>query len=171
MGDSKKIADATILKMAPKIKACCTYRQVVIRPARYNALYQKIGNLNRLLAWGHARALEDLLELTPEVTWALSDQFARDTRVVERQLMARAQRIELAQRTKAESDPAVAVASILARNEFLWQMKALEREVGRSLPKGAGAGVLAAARELVATHGREVLDSCVKLHFKTTQQL
>jgi ribonuclease HIII len=171
VGDSKRISDGVIIKMAPKLKACCTFRQVVIRPPRYNALYEKIGNLNRLLAWGHARALEDVLEVAPEATWALSDQFARDTRVVERQLMERGRQITLAQRTKAESDPAVAVASILARNEFLWQMKALGREMGRTLPKGAGPPVLAAARALVAAQGRDVLGSCAKLHFKTTNQL
>ena len=171
VGDSKRISDPVIKKLAPKLKACCTYRQVVVKPGRYNPLYAKIGNLNRLLAWGHGRALEDVLEVAPEATWALSDQFARDKSVVERQLMERGRGIVLAQRTKAESDPAVAVASILARNEFLWQMTALERQMGRKLPKGAGPAVLAAAREIVATRGRDALVDCAKLHFKTTDQI
>ena len=171
VGDSKGIKDARIVQIAPDLKACCTYAQVVIRPERYNQLYEKTGNLNRLLAWAHARALEDVLEAKPEITWALSDQFARDKSTVERQLMARARTIHYSQRTKAESDPAVAVASVIARNEFIWQMRALSKEVGRELPKGAGPPVLAAGRELVAMHGREVLSRVAKLHFRTTDQL
>jgi ribonuclease HIII len=171
VGDSKGIRDARIMEIVADVKACCTYAQVVIRPERYNALYAKIRNLNRLLAWGHARALEDLLEAKPEITWALSDQFAKDPATVERQLMDRARGIQYAQRTKAESDPAVAVASIIARNEFIWQMRSLSKEVGRELPKGAGPPVLAAAREIVANEGRELLSRVAKLHFRTTDQI
>jgi ribonuclease HIII len=171
VADSKKIADKKVLSLAKELKTFCPHAKVVIGPQRYNALYKRIGNLNRLLAWGHARALEDLLERRSDITYALSDQFAKDKRTITSQLMDRGKQIQFAQRHKAEADPAVAVASILARAEFLWRMRALEKEVGDRLPKGAGPPVLAAGKKLVAKHGPEVLGKVAKLHFRTTEQL
>lgn len=171
VGDSKKITDKKIQDMATEVKACCRYSKVIIGPERYNQLYAKIGNLNRLLAWAHARALEDVLEKAPDASWALSDQFAKNTNVVESQLMERGRNIRYAQRTKAESDPAVAVASILARHEFLWQLKKLGQVAGRTIPKGAGPPVLAAAREIVSLKGKDILPKVAKLHFRTTEQI
>ncbi len=83
---------------------------VVIGPERYNDLYEKFGNLNSLLGWGHARVIENLLARKPNCPRALSDKFA-DARVIERSLLQRGREIQLEQRTKAESDPAVAAAS------------------------------------------------------------
>ena len=60
--DSKKISDGRILELAPDIKTICPHSVIVIGPQKYNELYGKIRNLNRLLAWGHAKALETLLE-------------------------------------------------------------------------------------------------------------
>ena len=171
VGDSKKIADGRIKVLAREVKAFCPFRKIVIGPQRYNTLYAKIGNLNKLLAWAHARALEDLLEAAPGCTYALSDQFARDERVVKRQLMERGRAVRYEQRTKAEADPAVAVASVLARAEFVWAMERLEKVAGQRLPKGAGPPVLAAAREMVAREGPEALEQYAKLHFRTTEQV
>ncbi len=60
--DSTKISDGRILDMAPDIRTICPHSIIVIGPQRYNELYVKILNLNRLLAWGHAKALETFLE-------------------------------------------------------------------------------------------------------------
>ena len=71
--DSKKISDGRILEMAPDIRMICPHSIIAIGPQRYNELYAKIRNLNRLLAWGHAKALETLLEqgkvAEQRVTW------------------------------------------------------------------------------------------------------
>src|SRR5206468_3922074 len=82
------------------------------------------GNLNRLLAWAHARVIENLLEQTPGCQEAVSDQFG-DARLLERALLERGRRISLTQRPRAESDPVVAAASIVARAEFLTRLAAL----------------------------------------------
>ncbi|MFT5430932.1 MAG: ribonuclease HIII [Myxococcota bacterium] len=171
VADSKRLTDKRAHELAKIVKDFCPFRKVVIGPERYNALYKKIGNLNRLLAWAHARALEDLLEHEPTITWGLSDQFARDPRLVEGALLERGKGIVFAQRTKAEADPAVAVASILARSEFLYQLKSLGSVAGRELPKGAGAPVLAAAKQIVQKDGAAILNKIAKLHFKTTQEV
>ncbi len=169
--DSKKLSDKRVMALARELKAVCTYSQVVIGPERYNPLYAKIGNLNRLLGWGHATALEGALERESSATWALSDQFASDPNVILSQRKELGRTIRLSQWTKAESDPAVAVASIIARAEFLWQLRSLGNIAGQTLPKGAGGPVLAAAREIVAREGHSVLPRIAKLHFRTTEQL
>jgi ribonuclease HIII len=169
--DSKRLSDKKALELARELKAVCRFSQVVIGPERYNALYSRIGNLNRLLGWGHATALEGALEYAPDATWALSDQFATDPNVILSQRKERGRAIELSQWTKAESDPAVAAASVIARAEFLWQLRNLGQVAGQQLPKGAGGPVLAAAREIVAREGRGVLERIAKLHFRTTEQL
>lgn len=165
--DSKKISDGRILEMAPDIKMICPHSVIAIGPKKYNELYGKIRNLNRLLAWGHAKALENLLERV-SCGRAISDQFG-DERLILSALQQKGRTIILEQRTKAESDLAVAAASILARAEFLLRLKRLSDEVGTTLPKGASPAVELAARMVIKKHGRERLDSVAKLHFKTTQ--
>lgn len=165
--DSKKISDGRILEMAPDIKTVCPHSVITIGPTKYNELYGKIRNLNRLLAWGHAKALETLLErVTCER--AISDQFG-DERLILNVLQEKGRKITFEQRTKAESDLAVAAASILARAEFLLRLKRLSAEVGTTLPKGASPAVELAAKMIIKKHGQERLNSVAKLHFKTTR--
>jgi len=164
--DSKRISDGRVLELARDLRQVCKHSIVAIGPQRYNELYEKIRNLNRLLAWGHARALENLLEqVTCEL--AIADQFG-DERFILNALLEKGKRIRLVQRPKAEEDLAVAAASILARAEFLTRLKRLSDEVGTSLPKGASPAVELAARMVVKKHGRERLSTIAKLHFKTT---
>jgi ribonuclease HIII len=165
--DSKRISDGRVLELARDLRQVCKHSIVAIGPQRYNELYEKIRNLNRLLAWGHARALENLLEqVTCEL--AIADQFG-DERFILNALLEKGKRIRLVQRPKAEEDLAVAAASILARAEFLTRLKRLSDEVGTSLPKGASPAVELAARMVVKKHGQERLSTIAKLHFKTTR--
>jgi len=170
--DSKSIgSDKRIRDLAAVIRQTGAAHSVVtIAPPRYNDLYRKIGNLNRLLAWGHARVIENLCEARPDCPRALSDKFA-DVRVLERALMEKGRKIELAQRTKAESDPAVAAASILAREKFIDWLSAAGKESGVELPRGVSAGVKAAAARLVEKSGPAVLESFAKTHFKTAAEV
>lgn len=164
--DSKKISDGRILELARDLRQVCKHSIVAIGPQRYNELYEKIRNLNRLLAWGHARALENLLEQV-NCDLAIADQFG-DERFILNALLEKGKRISLVQRPKAEEDLAVAAASILARAEFLTRLRRLSDEVGTSLPKGASPSVELAARMVVKKHGRERLSTIAKMHFKTT---
>jgi ribonuclease HIII len=170
--DSKSIgSDAQIRKLAEVVRATpgLVSEVIVVAPEKYNPLYEKIGNLNRLLAWGHARVIENLCGRRPECPAALSDQFA-NPRVLERALMERGRKITLRQQTKAESDYAVAAASILAREKFIDWLAAAEKKWGVKFPKGASSAVLEAARTLVHTHGPDALRATAKLHFKTATQ-
>ena len=86
-------------------------------------------NVNNLLGWGHARVIENLLEQRPDCPRSLSDQFANPS-IIKRSLLERGRRIQLDQRTKAESDPAVAAASILARERFIDWLENAGRQHG-----------------------------------------
>lgn len=167
--DSKKMTDATIEKAAVKIKALCPHSVVTINPLKYNELYTKFKNLNTLLAWGHARAIENILEKKPCQN-ALSDKFG-DEKLILNALMAKGRNIKLEQRVRAEEDIAVAAASVLARNEFVQRMKKLSDEFGVNLPKGASEKVKEQARKVIAKSGKEALKNVAKLHFKTTLEL
>jgi ribonuclease HIII len=171
--DSKRIgSDKRIRDLAKIIKATqgAVASIVEIGPAKYNELYRKIGNLNKLLAWGHARVIENLATLRPDCPRALSDQFA-NPRLIERSLMQRGKTIKLEQRTKAESDLAVAAASILARERFIDWMDSTGRSYGKTMPRGASAQVKQVARELTAAHSAEVLEKIAKTHFKTASEI
>ena len=143
---------------------------VLVGPKRYNELYGKFANLNELLAWGHAKVIKELSELVPQCSRALSDQFA-NPRVLERALARQEVNVELQQRTKGESDVAVAAASILAREGFVRWMEKASETWDLSLPLGAGPPVLQSGRDFIALHGQERLGEVAKLHFKTTNQL
>lgn len=165
--DSKRISDPRVLQLASDLRQVCKHSIVAIGPERYNELYQKIGNLNRLLAWGHARALENLLEQV-DAQQAIADQFG-DERFILNALLEKGKHVQLVQRPKAEEDLAVAAASILARAEFLRRLSALSEKIGTSLPKGASPSVELAARMVVKKRGQDALRTIAKLHFKTTK--
>ncbi len=165
--DSKKIADSVIRKLEVDIKTLCRHSVIAIGPERYNELYGKIRNLNRLLAWGHAKALETLLEQVP-CERAIADQFG-DERLILNALQEKGQKITLEQRHKGEEDIAVAAASIVARAEFVRRLERLAAQWGVPLPKGASPAVELAAKAVVKKHGREGLAKVAKLHFKTTK--
>jgi ribonuclease HIII len=170
--DSKAIkSDKKIADLADQVRSILRgqFDIIAIGPQAYNRLYGKIGNVNRLLAWGHAQVLENLLEKVPTCPRAISDQFGRKETVI-RALKERGRGIKLEQRTKAESDIAVAAASVLARNEFVRKLGFIGKDVGLSLPKGAGAKVLECAKNIAEEQGEDGLAQVAKLHFRTTRQ-
>lgn len=171
--DSKQInSDSKIADIAKKIKELpeVTYEVVCIGPNRYNELYADMGNLNRLLAWAHARVIAALHAKEPTCPRALSDQFANEW-VLRRALGARAVPIKLEQRPRAEEDIAVAAASILARARFVEWVKQASAAAGCDLPLGCAPHVVRAAKAFVAKHGQARLNDVAKLHFKVTAKL
>lgn len=172
--DSKKItSDRVALQLASDIRKQLDgkYAVVTIGPEAYNRMYTKIANVNRLLAWGHARAIENLLEKVPDCPRALSDKFG-STHLIERALIEKGKKIKMDQRTKAESDPAVAAASILARAGFLMALRKMEKDFGiETVPKGCSAKVKQIAAELIAHKGPDILLKTCKCHFRTTDEV
>lgn len=171
--DSKTVtSDNQIRKLAAGIRNILKGRfsMVTIGPEAYNKMYGTMGNVNKMLAWGHARAIENLLEKVPDCPRAVSDQFGPTARI-ESALMARGRKIKLEQRPRAEDDPAVAAASILARAGFIDGLQKLGDGFQVTLPKGASAQVRELARKLAEREGPAVLRKTCKLHFRTTDQV
>ncbi|MDR3457274.1 MAG: ribonuclease HIII [Verrucomicrobiae bacterium] len=172
--DSKNISsDKRIHELADVIRHTpgCVTDSVVVGNEAYNRLYSKMKSVNTLLAWGHARVIENLMgkryQMNPPPVKAISDQFAASKTVIEKALMTAGREIELVQRHKAEEDIAVAAASILARDEFVKGLSKLEHQFQTKFPKGAGALVDAAAKQFVEARGAEELAKISKLHFRT----
>lgn len=167
--DSKLINDKKIIFLREKIVTLCPHSVVVIGPDRYNELYDKIGNLNRLLAWGHARVIENLLAKV-NCDKVIIDKFGNNKFILDA-LMKRGKKIPVVQKVRAEEDIAVAAASVLARGEFIRRLVRLSKEMQVKLPKGASAKVEEVAKELIAKHGVECLKKTAKMHFKTTKKI
>lgn len=168
--DSKRVSSVRRLwELDKAIKQICPAHDVVlISPTRYNELHATMRNLNRLLAWAHARAIENLLERTTS-DLAVTDQFG-DEQYLRTSLMKRGKRIKLEQRVRAEDDPAVAAASVLARAAFVRALERLSAEIGVTLPRGA-THVVPVARKVYEQGGEELLRRAAKWHFKTTKQV
>ena len=167
--DSKRVSDGRVAKLAPLVREATRFTITALAPPRYNDLYEELRRegrrLNDLLAWAHARSIEDLLAGGARPAYAIVDQFA-EARVVERRLLAgtRSHGLRVVQFPRAEADVAVAAASILARDEFL-------RRLG-GLPKGGGSPqVVEAGRAIVAEGGLAALRRVAKLHFATTERV
>lgn len=166
--DSKALLDSAAVKLSSKIKKICSYDIVRISPEKYNSLYKKFGNLNRLLAWAHARSIENLLSRAA-ADYVISDKFA-DEELLKKALLDKGKTVEIRQIVRAESDMAVAAASILARAEFLRTLRVLSREAGYALPKGA-THVDEAAGFILKNYGEEGLSKLAKMHFRITKRL
>jgi len=164
--DSKTLSDKRVLELARKIRAVCVTTIVAVGPERYNTLYSKLNNLNKLLAWGHARAIENVLEEVSCDT-VISDQFGRK-QTLENALMQHGRGVNVIQKPHAEEHIAVASASVLARAEFLTRLTNMSVEFFIDFPKGASAKVISAGKTFLDQHGADALGRVAKLHFKTT---
>ncbi|MEM7148051.1 MAG: ribonuclease HIII [Verrucomicrobiota bacterium] len=172
--DSKRItSDKRITDLAEQIEGIpgIAVDVVQINPLKYNDLYESFLNLNKLLAWAHARCIANLAAKKPNCPRTLSDQFG-NPRLIEHALSKHdIPPLELQQRTKAESDPAVAAASIIARHRFITALKTLAQEAGLEspLPRGAGPKTQEFMRDLAHSHGKNALRPLAKMHFKFTE--
>ena len=171
--DSKQIADPQILRLDALIRGT---KGVVVRTClcgmtRYNELMARPGaNLNRLLAWQHATALTQALAERP-VPWGLLDQFSEQP-LTQRELARKGVTgFDLRMRPRAEEDPVVAAASVVARAEFVRQLHDLSARLGERLQKGAGAAAKAQGARIVEWLGARALGDFAKLHFRTAYEI
>ena len=163
--DSKTMSDDTALRLGGALRGTCAHAVARLDPDEYNATHHRPGHLNAMLADLHARAIRELVR--PGIRVVI-DQFGPERLMSER---LAGLDIALEQRPRAEEVPAVAAASVIAREEFLLALRELSERFGVDLHKGAGEPVDRAARRFVALHGREKLVHVAKLHFKNTQRV
>ena len=167
--DSKKLSDKKMLMLSAEIKKTAPHSIIAISNSKYNELYSNIKNLNKLLAWGHARAIENILEHN-HCEYALSDKFG-DEKLIQSALMKNGRNIHLEQMCKAESDIAVAAASVLARATFVEKMQAMEATYDLKFQKGCSGLVKNVAAEFIAKFGKDRLKEVCKAHFKTYNEV
>ena len=176
--DSKKLNDSRIEKIAPKLFALGKDQISVVQlnPSRYNQLYTSFKSqgkgLNELLAWMHAKVIDNLMANNLGLKMALVDQFANEI-VMQKacQKCIKEHQFVLTQRTKAEENLAVAAASIIARDRLLKWHHLQKRDLGFELPRGAGGLTKQAAHKLIDLKGSDCLADYCKLHFKTTDEI
>ena len=72
---------------------------------------------------------------------------------------------------RAESDVAVAAASVLARAAFVQKMKIMADTYGIIFPKGCAPQVKIAAKEFIEKYGKSRLNEVCKTHFKTFNEV
>jgi ribonuclease HIII len=169
--DSKSMRDSNITQIARQITQIkgMAYEIIQINPKKYNELYEKFANLNKLLAWAHAKALENLLERT-DAKIAISDKFGNEE-VLQSALQKGGRSIELIQLPKAEEYKAVAAASVLARGRFLYWLKKNSEKIGVQIPPGASKAVENSAELLFKKSKTHNAEEYVKLHFKTAERI
>ena len=183
--DCKQMSDKMVLGVGAKIRQLLGPKRwafVKIGPASYNRLYAKIKNVNRLLAWAHGTCIESLLEKQPACPKVVVDQFAPTESVIKRSLKERGRKIVVDQHHKAESDIAVAAASVVARELFLRDLVAALPDYGLeaatednpvgAIPKGSSdPRIRELAEACVKRNGPEwIMDHC-KAHFQTTDKV
>lgn len=167
--DSKKLSDKKMLSMAVEIKKSVPHSIIAISNSKYNELYNNMKNLNKLLAWGHARVIENILEHN-SCEYALSDKFG-DESLIKSALMKNGRAIRLDQMCKAECDIAVATASVLARSTYVLKMQEMENTYGIKFQKGCSNLVKDNAKLFIEKFGKERLKEVCKTHFKTYKEV
>ena len=171
--DSKEVnSPQKIRNISAKIKKIqgFHYHVICISPERYNELYAKFNNLNSMLAWGHVKIMQELQQKCPNCKDSLSDQFAKPHVIESMAKRMGVTDLTIRQRTKAESDTAVAAASILAREAFINWMDKTGEDIGTEIPLGASARVKTIARK-IKSEAKYPLNTLVKTHFKTYKEL
>ena len=180
--DCKQMSDKSVLATGASLRRLLGptgYAVVKLGPAAYNRLYAKIKNINRMLAWAHGTAIEELLEKRQSCPRVVVDQFAPTEATILRALKTRGKAVKVEQRHKAESDIAVAAASVIAREIFLRDIMKMGEEVfgppsedRQNVPAGSSdPRVRELAEDMVRKEGPVWLMNHCKAHFQTTDKV
>ena len=169
--DSKALTDTQISQFANELVKLSdiVYDLIIINPGKYNELYEKMGNLNLMMGWAHAKVIENLLHKC-DAENVISDKFGNEKIIID-SLQQKGRSVNLNQVTKGERFMAVAAASVLAREAIIKWFKHQSKRYKFEIPKGASVDVESSARMLVEKYGEEVVKKLVKLHFKTSHKV
>jgi len=169
--DSKELTDYQIKQYTSEIKKMneIIFDVVLISPEKYNQLYEKVGNLNRLMGWAHARVIENLLGKC-NADEVISDKFGNEKLILDA-LQEKGRSINLKQITKAEKFTAVAAASIFARDAVIRWFSSQSKKYELDIPKGSSTDVEKFAKRFLEKHGEVEIRKMVKIHFKTSQKV
>ena len=173
VGDSKKIDDSKILKIAPQIAKRIKYKSAILTNPEYNEKYTKDINMNKIKAILHNRCLYTLIhDENPSYDYIIVDEFAREARYYEYLRDQKVVQKGITFLTKAEDQNlAVACGSIISRYLFLKEFDKICDEIHIPLPKGAGKDVDSIGEEVVEKYGKDKLKEIAKFNFKNTDRI
>ena len=173
IGDSKKIDDEKIKKIAPEIAKLVKYKSVILTPEEYNEKHTKDTNMNKIKAILHNRVLYEIVhDEKAKYDYIIVDEFARENRYYEYLKDQPVIQRDITFLTKAEDiSPAVACASIISRYLFLKEFDKICDSIHIPLPKGAGKDVDEIGEEVVDKYGEEKLKEIAKINFKNTDRI
>jgi ribonuclease HIII len=168
--DSKQLSDTATHRAAAAIRQLCPHAACTLMPTEYNEHHERDRNVALFLAEKHAEAIAAAIGNAAACARVVIDQFTFSDRL-EAALERHGVKLPVEIRPRAEDNPAVAAASVLARSEFLLGLRALGTEYGVELPKGAGPNVEAVGRRFFQDYGMDALRAVAKIHFKTTKRV
>lgn len=171
--DSKRMKNEDILDIYKKIQADFpdSFSLVRIMPERYNSFYQTLSeqgkNLNNLLAWAHSKAVANVVSKRKDITQILIDKFT-DNPAANSLIAAAANGIPITFQVRAEQNPAVAIASIVARAGYLISLDQISGTILENnfrLIPGSGAESDKLIKEITDKYGNGILSRIAKTHF------
>lgn len=173
VGDSKKITDEKIKKIAPEIAKRIKYRSIILSNSEYNEKYTKDVNMNKIKSIMHNKVLYQLIkEEKPKYDYIIVDEFAREQRYYGYLDGVNNIQKGITFMTKAEDkNLAVAASSIISRYIFLKEFDKLSDSIHIPLVKGAGRDVDKVGEEVVEKYGEDKLKEISKLNFKNTERI
>ncbi len=169
--DSKMLSNDSVRGYAERIRETSDgcFSIVSVSPLDYNRRFSELSrkgmNSLDLLAECHAEAIRDILSKNPIPMRVIIDKFCNEKRIA--YLLPEGDYI-LDLRIRGESDPAVAAASILARDAYLDGLDRISRKFGITAMSGSGRETDRIVREFVGSFGSDALDEIAKVHFKNT---
>jgi ribonuclease HIII len=174
VGDSKKIDDEKIKKIAPEIAKRISYESIILTPKEYNERHNNDVNMNKVKAIMHNMVLYKLRhsDKIDKLDYIIVDEFAKENRYYGYIENEPAIQKGITFMTKAEDkNLAVACSSIISRYLFLREWNKMSDELHITLPKGAGKEVDNIGKEVVEKYGKEKLNEIAKLSFKNTERI
>ena len=177
--DSKRMKNEEILDIYKKIQTGFpdSFSLVRIMPERYNSFYRSLAeqgkNLTNLLAWAHSKAVSNVVSKRADVTQILIDKFS-DNPAANSLIVSAANGIPIKFQVRAEQNPAVALASIVARAGYLISLNQISETVLENtfrLIPGSGAESDGLLEKITGKYGIGILGKIAKTHFANCEKL
>jgi len=170
VNDSKKMTDAYILKIGPKLIQKLTHSLLILDNKKYNEI-QKHNNMNAIKAKLHNQCYLHLIRKINKQPKGIVDQFTPENLYYRYLGDQKEVYRNLDFVTKAESKHiVVAAASVIARYSFLIAFNNLNKIYNFEFKKGANKQVDQQAAKFIEEFGLENLDKVAKVHFKNTEK-
>ena len=165
--DSKKLSDKRIVQIYEGCLSNLDKEIVIISPSKYNELYSSIQNVNKLLAWGHSKAIHNLLKRHKDnCKKIIVDKFSSYDGRLGYYFRDLPSQYEFVQIHKGEQFLPVAAASIVARYFFVKGIQRLKEKYKMAFPLGVNNKVKKVRCDFIDKYGGERLKEVAKISFK-----